>query len=167
MKLWIIYKEGIGFSKLIAEMLQDRLEDYIDVSVGNAKKIEPTFLIEEKLDYLIIGDTVSDVIPSLEIQNWLLKYGEISNKSNLIIKAISGFYVTLADVLVEPSWIEFLQSNVNAEIFYPPILQLKFNKAELVLEDGALGLVKDYTNDFIDFLINNLKNKAKKKKIEL
>ena len=148
-------------------MLQDRLEDYIDVSVGNAKKIEPAFLIEEKLDYLIIGDTVSDVIPSLEIQNWLLKYGEISNKSNLIIKAISGFYVTLADVLVEPSWIEFLQSNVNAEIFYPAILHLKFNKAKLVLEDGALGLVKDYTNDFIDFLIINLKNKAKKKKIKL
>ena len=46
MKLWIIYKEGIGFSKLIAEMLQDRLEDYIDVSVGNAKQIDPAFLVE-------------------------------------------------------------------------------------------------------------------------
>ena len=49
MKLWIIYKNGIGFSKIIAEMLQDRLEDYIDVSVGNAKKIDPAFLVEEKL----------------------------------------------------------------------------------------------------------------------
>ena len=167
MKLWIIYKEGIGFSKIIAEMLQDRLEDYIDVSVGNAKKIDPAFLVEEKLDYLIIGDTVSDVIPSLEIQNWLLKYVEISKKSNLIIKTISGFYVALADIQVEPSWIEFLQGNVNAEIIYPPILHLKFNIAELVLEDGVLELIKDYTNDFIDFLINNVKNKAKKKKIEL
>jgi len=166
-KLWIIYKEGIGFSKIIAEMLQDRLEDYIDVSVGNAKKIDPAFLVEEKLDYLIIGDTVSDVIPSLEIQNWLLKYVEISKKSNLIIKTISGFYVALADIQVEPSWIEFLQGNVNAEIIYPPILHLKFNIAELVLEDGVLELIKDYTNDFIDFLINNVKNKAKKKKIEL
>ena len=145
-------------------MLQDRLDDYIDVSVGNAKKIDPTFLVEEKLDYLIIGDNLSEVIPSLEIQNWLLKYGEVSNKSNLIIKAISGFYVTLADILVEPSWMEFLQGNVNAEIIYPPILHLKFNKAELVLEDGALELVKDYANDFIDFLINNGKNKAKKNK---
>jgi len=145
-------------------MLQDRLEDYIDVSVGNAKKINPAFLVEEKLDYLIIGDNLSEVIPSLEIQNWLIKNREVSKKSNLIIKAISGFYVTLADVLVEPSWIESLQSNVNVEIFYPPILHLKFNKAELVLENGALGLVKDYTNDFIDFLINNVKNKAKNKK---
>ena len=74
MKLWIIYKEGIGFSKLIAEMLQDRLEDYIDVSVGNAKQIDPAFLVEERLDYLIIGDIVSEGIPSLEIQNWLLKF---------------------------------------------------------------------------------------------
>ncbi len=136
-------------------MLQDRLEDYIDVSVGNAKRIEPVFLIEEKLDYLIIGDTVSDVIPSLEIQNWLLKYGEISKKSNLIIKTISGFYVALADIQVEPSWIEFLQDNVNAEIIYPPILHLKFNKAELVLEDGALELIEDYTNDFIEFFLRN------------
>ncbi|KKL06719.1 hypothetical protein LCGC14_2593230, partial [marine sediment metagenome] len=83
MKLWIIYKEGIGFSKIIAEMLQDRLEDYIDVSVGNAKKINPIFVVEEKFDYLIIGDTISDVIPSLEIQNWLLKYREISEIKNL------------------------------------------------------------------------------------
>ncbi len=33
-----MYKNGIGFSKIIAEILQDRLEDYIDVDVGNAKK---------------------------------------------------------------------------------------------------------------------------------
>ena len=142
-------------------MLQDRLDDYIDVSVGNAKKIDPTFLVEEKLDYLIIGDNLSEVIPSLEIQNWMLKYGKISKKSNLIIKAISGFYVTLADILVEPSWMEFLQGNVNAEIIYPPMLHLKFNIAELVLEDGALELVKDYTNDFIEFLINNQDKKVK------
>jgi len=141
-------------------MLQDRLEDYIDVSVGNAKKIDPSFLVEEKLDYLIIGDNISDVAPSLEIQNWLLKYWEISKKRNLIIKAISSYYITLTDILVEPSWIEFLQDNVNAEIIYPPILHLKFNIAELVLEDGALELVKDYTNDFIEYLINNEKTKV-------
>ena len=155
MKLWIIYKEGIGFSKIIAEMLQDRLDDYIDVSVGNAKQIGPAFLVEEKLDFLIIGDNISDAIPSLEIQNWLLKYGEISKKSNLTIKAISSYYISVADIQVEPSWIEFLQENVNAERIHPPILCLKFGLAELVLEDGSLELVKDYTNDFIDFLIYN------------
>jgi hypothetical protein len=153
-KLWIIYKDGIGFSKIIAEMLQDRLEDYINVSVGSAKKIDPAYLVEEKLDYLIIGDNISDAIPSLEIQNWLLKYWEISKKSNLIIKAISGFYVTLPNISVEPFWIEFLQDNVNAEKIFPPILNLKFNIAELVLEDGTLELVKEYTKEFIEFLIN-------------
>ena len=50
MKLWIIYKNGIGFSKIIAEMLQDHFEEYIDVSVGCAKKIDPEFLVEEGLD---------------------------------------------------------------------------------------------------------------------
>ena len=140
-------------------MLQDRLEEYIDVSVGNAKKIDPAFLVEEKLDYLIMGDSVSKAIPSLEIQNWLLKYGEISKNSNLIIKAVSGFCVTLADILVEPSWMEYLQGKVFAETVYPPILHLKFNIAELILEEGALELVKDYTNDFIEYLINNEKRK--------
>ncbi len=167
MKLWIIYKEGLGFSKLIAEMLQDRLDDYIDVSVGNAKKIDPSFLVEEKFDYLFIGDNINKTIPSVEIQNWLLRFGEISKKKNLIIKAISSYYITLADNQVETSWIEFLQDKVNAEIIYPPILRLKFNLAELVLEDGALELVKEYTNDFIDFLINDVKKKAKNKKLEL
>jgi len=158
-KLWIIYKNGIGFSKLIAGMLQDRLDDYIDVSVGNAKKIDPAFLVEEKIDYLIIGDNISKANPSLEIQNWLIKYGEISKKSNLSIKAISSYYITLADIQVEPSWIEFLQENVNAEIIYPPILCLKFNLAELVLDDGSLELVKGYSNEFIEFLVNDKKKK--------
>ena len=159
MKLWIIYKEGIGFSKLIAEMLQDRLDDYIDVSVGDAKKIDPAFLVEEKLDYLIIGDNISKAIPSLEIQNWLIKYGEISKKSNLSIKAISSFYITSAKFLVETSWIEFLQENINAEIIYPPIICLKVNLAELVLDDRSIELVKDYTNEFIEFLVNDKKKK--------
>ena len=69
MKLWIIYKEGLLISKNIAELIQDRLEDYIDVSVGNANKIDPEFLLEERLEYLIIGDIISDAIPSSEIQN--------------------------------------------------------------------------------------------------
>jgi hypothetical protein len=153
MKLWIIYKEGVGFSKLIAEMLQDRLEDYIDVYVGNAKKIAPSFLVEERLDYLIIGDIISKEIPSLEIQNWLLEYGEISKSNNLIVKAISGFYVTLTDSTDEPLWVEFLQDNVKAEMIYPPILRLKLNRADLAIEDGALELIKDYCNDFIEFFI--------------
>ena len=153
MNLWIIYKDGLVISKIIAEMLQERLEDYIDVSVGNAKKIEPSFLLEEKIDYLIIGDTISETIPSTEIQNWVLKYGEISRNDNLTLKALSGFYIALTDIKTEPFWIEFLQGNINTEIIYPPILHIKLNRAELPLEIGALKIVEDYSNDFIEFLI--------------
>jgi hypothetical protein len=138
-------------------MLQDRLEDYIDVSVGNAKKIDPAYLVEEKVDFLIIGDIISKEIPSLEIQNWLLKYWEISMEKKIPLKAISGFYVALANITVEPFWVEFLQENINTKMIYPPILRLKLNKGELVLENGAYDLVKDYSNDFIEFLINNKK----------
>ena len=62
LKLWIIYKNGIGFSKIIAEILQNRLEDYIDVDVGNVKKVDPAFLIEEELDFLILGDFINKEI---------------------------------------------------------------------------------------------------------
>ena len=127
MKLWIIYKNGISFSKLIAEMLQDGCEDYVDVDVGEAKKIDPAYLVEEKSDFLIIGDIIRKEIPSLEIQNWLHKYWEISNKKKFILKAISGFYVALSDIKVEPFWVEFLHDNVKAEILFHPILSLKLN----------------------------------------
>ena len=156
-KLWIIYKNGIGFSKTVAEMLQDRLEDYIDVDVGKASKIDPAFLVEEKVDFLIIGDIISEVIPSLEIQNWLLKFWEISKNRNIIVKVISGFYIALADIKIEPFWVEFLQENKNTEIIYPPILRLKLIQAEMALENGALEMVKDYSNDFIEFFISDLK----------
>jgi hypothetical protein len=153
-KLWIIYKDGIGFSKMVAELLQDRLEDFIDVSVGNAKKIDPIFVLEEKCDYLIIGDVITGVIPSSVIQNWLNKYREIAETKNITIKAVSGFCIALTDITIDPFWIESLQTNINAEIIFPPILRLKLNREELALENDSLEIIKAYSNDFIEFFIN-------------
>jgi len=42
-------------------------------------------------------------------------------------------------------------------MIFPPILSLKLNRAELTLEDGALEIVKAYSNDFIELLIENKK----------
>jgi len=152
-KLWIIHKNGIGYSKIIAEMLQDRLEDYIDVDVGSAKKIDPAYLVEEKLDFLIIGDIISKEILSLEIQNWLLKYGEISNQKKFVLKGISWFYIVLSDNKVEPFWVKLIHDNVPTEILFPPILKLKLNLADISLERSTPELVKKYSNDFVEFLI--------------
>ena len=158
MKLWIIYKNGIDLSRIIAEMLQDQLEDYIDVDVGNVKKIDPAFLLEEKFHYLIMGDVLSKEIPSLEVQNWLFKYRELSKNKKVTLKSISGFYISLADIEVEPSWVEFLNDNVKAENIYPPILQLKPNNTGFGLENGTTELIKEYSNNFIDFIFSK-KNK--------
>ncbi|MEJ2278843.1 MAG: hypothetical protein P8Y70_14015 [Candidatus Lokiarchaeota archaeon] len=159
LKVWIIYKDGIGFLKIIAEMLQDRFDEYIDVSVGNAIKINPSFLVEESLHYLIIGDLINNEIPSLEIQNWLLKYCEISCKLNLNLKAISVFYVTSTSTQtsVQPLWARFLKDNVKANIVFPPLLHLKLNLVNLSLENGTIDLIKKYTDDFIEFFVNNEK----------
>jgi len=156
-KLWIIYKNGIGFSRIIAEMLQDHLEEYIDVDVGTAKKINSVFLLEEEFNYLIIGDILSKEIPSLEIQKWLLKYWEISKNKKTVLKAISGFYVALTNIKIEPFWVDFLNDNVKTEIFFPPILRLKLNDTGLGLENGTFELVKEYSDNFINFIINKKK----------
>jgi hypothetical protein len=67
--------------------------------------------------FLFIGAYLRDIS---ELQNWLLKYWEISKRKNLIVKAISGFYIALADIKIEPFWVEFLQDNINVEITYQP-----------------------------------------------
>ncbi len=157
MKLWIIYNDGIGFSKIIAEMLQDRLEDYIDASVGNAKRLDPDFLIEEKLDYLIIGDVIKEEVPSLELQRWLLKFGEISNSRDFVLRCVSGFCVTTPNITVQPLWIKFLEENIKTEMIFPPLLHLKLNLKNLTLENGTLDLVKKYSDDIIEYYINNEK----------
>jgi hypothetical protein len=75
---------------------------------------------------------------------------------------MSGFYITPSDIKIKPLWVESLQENINAETIYPPILRLKLNKAGLALENRALDLVKEYSNDFIEFLINKKKKNKKK-----
>ncbi len=161
--MWIIYKHGIGFSRIIAEILQDRLEDYIDVSVGNAKMIDPSFLVEERVDYLIIGDFISDSNSNVEIQNWLNQYLELYKQQNFqCIKTISGFYVARTEIKTEPFWIELLHDNVEPGIIYPPILQLKLNQGELALDNVTYDSVKDFSSDVIDFIIENKKNNKNK-----
>ncbi|MFX0004429.1 MAG: hypothetical protein ACFFAA_15435 [Promethearchaeota archaeon] len=111
---------------------------------------------------LIVGDILSKEVPSLEVQNWLFKYWEISKNHTKIINAISGFYITLADIKIEPFWVEFLCDYVRAELIYPPILRLKLNDTGLGLKSGALELVKEYSNSFIDFIVNNKKRRKGK-----
>ena len=154
MKLWIIYKEGIVISKTIAEMIQDRLEDYIEVSVGTANKTDPLSLIDEELDYMIIGDIIRERVPSLEIQNWVLKYSEVLTVNNKELQVLSGFYVSLTEMENESIWLEFLRNNINAKLIFPPILCLKLRKSDLPVDIGALKIVKDYSNDIIEYLLN-------------
>jgi menaquinone-dependent protoporphyrinogen IX oxidase len=155
MKLWIIYKNGIGYSRIIAEMLQDRLENYIDVDVGDSAKIEPAFIFEENIDYLILGDIILKEIPSLEIQKWLVRYQEISNKQKNYLKAISGYYIALADISIDHFWIQFIQDNIKSEEFNPPILRLNLKETGMEFEDGALELISKYSKDFIEFIITH------------
>ena len=97
------------------------------------------------------------LINYFEIQNWVLKFGEFLKNYNLYLKALSGFYITLTDIKNETLWAEFLQDHINTETVYPQVFSLKLKSAELAVENGVLEIVKDYSNDFIEFFINYIK----------
>jgi hypothetical protein len=113
-------------------------------------------VVEEELDFLIIGDVIEEEkIPSPEIQEWFSKFSELCNKEHLIIKSISVYYVGSIKFDVNHYWINLFQKNKLSIIFFPPILQINMKKGGLKLENNVLQLVKDYSNDFIEFLIKN------------
>ena len=91
LNLWILYKEEFVISRIVAEMIQEQLIYFIDVSVGKINKIRPNDLVEEELDCLIIGDTIIEETPSLEVQNWIKEYKEIFEINNKVLKILSGF----------------------------------------------------------------------------
>jgi hypothetical protein len=156
MKLWIIYKDGILIAKIIAEMLQDRLENYIDVSVGKASKIQSSFIVKKGLDHLIVVDIISKTVPSKVIQDWVYRYKENNEKINLNLKTVSGFLITQNEIKTDTFWVEFIQSKILAKRIYPPILLLKLNKDNLVSEAVIHELVKKYSNKLIQFIINTV-----------
>ena len=155
MKLWIIYKNGIGFSKFLAETLQDRLEDYIDVNVGKVKNIEPSYLIEEKVDFLIVGDLICEKTPNLELKNWLLNYMDISNQKNHLLQFVSGYYVKLDNIAIKPSWIEILQNNIKSKKKLFPILHLELDREVLKLDNKAYDLLKSFSKSIIEYIIGD------------
>jgi hypothetical protein len=156
MKLWIIYKDGTLIAKIIAEMLQDRLENYIDVSVGKASKIESSYIVKEDLDYLIVVDSISKTEPSKMIQKWAYRYKENYEKINLQLKTLSGVLISQNEIKTDTNWVEFIQNKILAERIHPPILLLKLNKDSLVSETVIHELVKEYSNQLIKFIINTV-----------
>ncbi|MFX1277775.1 MAG: hypothetical protein ACFFA3_00050 [Promethearchaeota archaeon] len=43
---------------------------------------------------------------------------------------------------------------MNSENVYPPMLCLELNKGELEIQNGALEIIKDYSDAFISFFLN-------------
>jgi len=128
------------------------------VSIGNVNKIEPAYLVEEKVDFLIIGDVIEDEkIPSPELQEWLVKFSELCKKNQLVINSISSYCVNSTEVDVKHIWNNFYRENNFSLALFPPLLQLKMEEGGLTLEKNVLKLIKDYSSDFIEFFIKNIK----------
>ena len=135
-------------------MLQERLEDYIEVFVGNSEN-NPLSLIEEKLDFLIIGDVIRKENHDVEIQNWISKFLDISSKRGHYIKAISGFYVQTSISNKIPSWVEILQKNLITTKLYPQITKLRIDISNFTLENEASNILNKYSKMYIDYILDN------------
>lgn len=134
-------------------MLQDYMENYFDVSLGNINKIDPVSIVEEKPDALIIGDIIGDIAPSLEIRNWLVNFSKISEKNKFHLKGMSAFCIGSVNENIELHWREFLQNllNINDKNFI--LLHLKLIKSNFALENGATELIKRFSIDFMNYFI--------------
>jgi hypothetical protein len=124
--------------------------------VGNVNKIDPTFIIEEKLDFLIIGDVIeSEKVPSPEFKNWFGNFLDLCEKNQLVIKSVSSYYVTSTDTDLSPVWVRFFQDYNSSLVIFPTVLQIKLKKGGATFEKNILNKVKDYSKEFIDFFIDN------------
>lgn len=128
------------------------MDDYIEVSVGSVDKIDPAFLVEEEVDFLIFGDDLdnsSNLSPKIQV--WLAKFLELSNKKQLVINSVSSYLICSTEFHANTYWINFFQENKFSLAFFPPVLQLKMKEGGLTLEKNAFKLIKDYSNKFIQF----------------
>jgi len=85
----------------------------------------------------------------------LEKFSEICNTEQLTIKSISVYFVSSTKFDANHYWINLFQKNKLSLTLFPPIVHLEMKKGGLTLENNVLQLVKDYSNDFIEFLIKN------------
>ena len=139
---------------MVAEMLQDYFEDYIEVNVGKTDKIEPKYIIEENVDFLILGDIICEKPTILELKNWILSYINLLNLKDKKIKYISGFFVTPSDFMIKPVWIDILREYIGEKLMFPPILHLNLNREEFKLENNTSDMINEYCNEFIEFILN-------------
>lgn len=122
--------------------------------VGNFSKIDPAFLIEEELDFLIIGEDIENgSIPSQEIQVWLFKFIELYTEKQFTIKSISRYVINSTEINVNHYWDKFIRNNKFCLTIFPPVLHLKIKKGGFSLEKNAYKLVKEYCNKFIDYFL--------------
>ena len=120
--------------------------------MGSVDKIDPTFLVEEEVDFLIIGDDIEyNNMLSPEIEFWLARFSELCNKKQLVINSVSSYLVCSTEIHANFFWINFFQENKFSLAFFPPVLQLKMDEGGLRLEKNTFKLVKDYSNKFIQF----------------
>ncbi|MFX0060044.1 MAG: hypothetical protein ACFE85_03230 [Candidatus Hodarchaeota archaeon] len=63
--------------------------------------------------------------------------------------------MTSTHIDLKPFWLSFLRENNFYQTIFPPILQLKMEQGRMTLEKNVLKSVKDYSHEFIEFLIDN------------
>jgi hypothetical protein len=60
--------------------------------------------------------------------------------------------ISLDEIEQDTLWFDFIYKNIKTKTIYPPILRLKLGKTNLEFESYMYGMVKEYTNKFLEFI---------------
>ena len=153
MNLWIIYRNTFGYSKMISELFESELENYFNVSMGNAELVSPSLVIDEKPDLMIFGELIRQNSQNPVI-NWIEKFSELSKSNNIFIKKVAIYYIVPDNLDISKNGVKQLAMYFPAGSFFSNPLILKINTFNGSLDNQIYSLIINYVKDLIEFFFH-------------
>lgn len=150
MNLWIIYRNTFGYSKMISELFESELENYFNVSMGNAEIVKPSLIIDEKPDFMIFGELYRQ--NSLNpVISWIEDFSELSKSNNISIKKVAIYYIVPDDLDISKIEAQPIAKYFPAGSIFSNPLILKINTFNGSLDNQTYSLIINYIKDLIEF----------------
>ncbi|MFX0036641.1 MAG: hypothetical protein ACFE9I_13495 [Candidatus Hermodarchaeota archaeon] len=153
MNLWIIYSNTFGYSKMISEIFESQLEEYFNVSVGNAEIVKPSLVIDEKPDFIIFGEFIrkNSLNP---ITKWIEEFYILLKFNNISIKKVATYYIVPGNLDINDTGVKTMSKYFPAESIFSKPLVLKINTFNGSLDKETYTLITKYVKHLIIFFFN-------------
>ncbi|MFX1431879.1 MAG: Lrp/AsnC family transcriptional regulator, partial [Promethearchaeota archaeon] len=118
----LTYRELAEITNMSVSAVHKCIKSLKDNKIITAYTARPSFIALKNLWVIIFGTSTAKSIEAVLKELGRHESVEFAAIAGGKFLYISGFHIALADIKVEPFWIEFLRDNVRAELIYPPIL---------------------------------------------